>query len=72
MYTEYGILKKNTDSLTINNDNTKKIMFIIININNSPIAPKINIATGECRKPKEKKLFNFCVKNDGTILISVI
>lgn len=68
MYTEECKLTK--DGL-INPDNGK-ILFVVESIKKKNIpAPEINAAYGKCRKTRGKKLFTFCIKKDGLVLVTV-
>lgn len=76
MATEETIMKKTNNGIELIYDETGRTAFIVESIKTKGvISPETNIATGKCRKPRGKKLFNFYVKEsttEGLTLVSVI
>jgi|GEM_PF-6189314 len=71
MHTEETTLTKKDNSIELTYENCKTA-FIVETIQTKNIVGKeVNSATGKCRKPRGKKLFNFYVKKGGVVLVSV-
>lgn len=73
-HTEETIIRTNKENIELVYENGN-LAFIVESIKTKDIpAPHLNIATGRCRKPKGKKLYNFVVKKsniEGLTLVSV-